>query len=66
MKAESTIRSQMTKMRTFIDANTDIGNEDQSVRDARMEAYAIEQALGWVVNKTYWAPFNIFVKEHVK
>jgi hypothetical protein len=55
MKAESTIRKEMRRLRGFIDANKLDARWHRQVD----EAYAMATALQWVLERTDWTPCTV-------
>jgi hypothetical protein len=52
MKAESTIRKTMKRLREYIDSG-------DTTPKAQEEAYAMESALSWVLQKSSWNPVSL-------
>lgn len=61
MKVESTIRRQRRELRRFIEEHR--GPDEDPRSRAVAEAYAMESALTWVLNRCGWSPLSIVTTE---
>lgn len=58
LKARSTIRREMRRLRAFIDAH----NANPAFRAKVDQAYAAECALQWATERTSWTPLGVVLE----